>query len=149
MGETDTSTVAPGSPTDKGKETGTAGTDPVVSGLSKRLNQEKARADAAEAKLADQALIVEEATKTKRENSALKKSRQYADVAGTLETLFAKGFDPDVVDDDFVKALRGTAPVSKDEGAIETPTHSTTRTVTGTTPDEAMKRMTAEELWGS
>jgi len=149
--ETGTSTTGTsGTSTDEGKGAEATGKDPTVSGLSKRLNQEKARADAAEAKLAEQALAAEEVAKFKRENSALKKTRQYADVASALDALFAKGVDPDSVDDDFIAAIRSAAPLPpKEQSEIETPTHSTTRSTTKPDADAAMKKLTPAEFWGS
>lgn len=142
------STESDSAPTEQGKAAQVSGsTDPTVSGLSKRLNQEIAARQAAEAKLAETAAAAEEARQIRRENAVLKKTKQYADVSPALEKIFEKGVDPDIVDDDFVSALRMGAGAPPKEN-LDTPSHNTARNTSQTTPSDILKKMTAEEFWG-
>ena len=121
--------------------------DPTVSGLNAALNKALAEKRAAEAKVAELTPIAEEHRTTRRENAILRKKDQYRDVAPVLDTLFARDFDPDKIDDDFVAALRQGAGAPPRED-FETPTLNTPRTTRTSTPEDQMKKITPEEFWG-
>lgn len=152
--DTDQLTAATSAPTDEGKGTEPLGKDPVVSGLTSRLNKEiaarqKAEQDRAEliAKLGQTEEGDKEVERLRRENTMYKTAAKYPDVAPTLLKAFEKNaLNPEFIDDEFVAAIRAAqqgTTVPKEETGV--PAHNPVRQSGNETPADILKRMTS--LW--
>ena len=144
MNEQDTTTTE-GAPdltanagkSDASKESG----DPVVAGLSRRLNREIAEKAALAKQLAD-FLGSDEGTEDKRskvsklerENAALTKALQYPELAPAIRGAIAKGVDPSFIDDEFVSLLK----MAQSTDVEDSPAHNPAR-VTGTADANILK----------
>lgn len=151
--DTDQLTAATSAPTDEGKGTEQSGKDPVVSGLTSRLNKEIALRQKAEQDRAE--LIAKlgqsdgtEVETLRKENSMYKVASKYPDISGTLLKAFEKGaLNPEFVDDDFAASIRAAQtgqPVAVlDESGV--PPHNPVKQSGSESPEAILKRMTS--LW--
>lgn len=154
MPETDQLTADQATPTEEGKAADSGGKDPVVAGLTSRLNKEIEAKKASETRLAEALAKLEgeeergtKLARLEKENAAYKTALKYPDVAPILQKGFEKGaISPEHVDDDFVAAIRaasGKTPPAEEETA-GTP-HNPIRQTQGQSPMEQLKQLTS--LW--
>ena len=143
---TDTTTAGTADPTLEGKSgDGQGNSDQVIAGLNRSLNkqvEENKRLAAEVAKFAQEPEKDPRGDKLERENKSLKTFLKYPDVAQILQKAVEKGVDPDLLDDDFVAALR--AGTSKpNEETVGTPAHNPVRQTSPESPADVLKRVTS------
>ena len=142
----DATTAAAAGSTDEGKPSdGQGNSDQVIAGLNRSLNakvEEVKRLTAEVAKLAQEPDKEGKAEKLELKIKSLETVLKYPAEAKLLKQMLDRGVSPEVIDDEFVAALRAGATPKATEEDEGTPAHNPQRRTSGESPADQLKAMT-------